>query len=66
MDLLQRICDDKRKHVEARKSEHPMPELVRAAAKADPPRGFAARLESIAEAGSYAVICEMKPTRLWC
>jgi indole-3-glycerol phosphate synthase len=62
MNTLQRICADKRKHIAARKAERPLQALARDAEKAGPPRGFAARLQDVAEAGNFALICEMKRT----
>jgi len=60
MNTLERICADKRKDVAARKAERPLAALGREAEKAEPARGFAARLREVAEGGNFAVICEMK------
>lgn len=60
MNLLEKICADKRKHVEAMKAKYPLTELIQSANRADAPRGFAARLEEAGEAGTLALICEMK------
>ncbi len=60
MNTLAQICADKRRHVAGRKAERPPAVVAREAAKADPTRGFADRLTEVAEAGRFAVICEMK------
>lgn len=60
MNLLEKICADKRKHVEAMRAGRPLAELIQSAKRADPPRGFAARLEEAGDAGKFALICEMK------
>lgn len=60
MNQLEKICADKRKHVDAMKAQHPPAEMARAAACMDPPRGFLRRLEAVADAGQYPLICEMK------
>jgi indole-3-glycerol phosphate synthase len=60
MNTLEKICADKRRHVAARVAERPLATVSREAEKAQPPRGFAARLEEVGESGSYALICEMK------
>ena len=60
MNALDRICADKREHVAARKAERPLSELRREAERAQPPRGFAARLREVGDTGNFALICEMK------
>jgi len=60
MNLLEKICADKRKHVAAMKAERPLAALAQSAKRAEPPRGFAARLEEVADGGKFALICEMK------
>jgi indole-3-glycerol phosphate synthase len=58
--ILQKICDDKRRHVAARKhavSEH---ELRERAAAAEPPRGFARALQTAHRSGRYGLIAEIK------
>lgn len=59
-NALDRICADKRKHVATQKAVKSLEALTREAEKLPPPRPFAQRLMSVAEAGRYAVICEMK------
>lgn len=60
MNALDRICADKRRHVAARKAARPLAELEHEAKRAQPPRGFAARLKEVGGTGSFALICEMK------
>ncbi len=60
MNLLEKICADKRKHVAAMKAERPLAALAQSAKGAEAPRGFAARLEEVADGGNFALICEMK------
>lgn len=59
-DVLQRICDDKRAFVAARKAETPLSSLEAAAAAADPARGFHRALADQAAVGRYGLICEIK------
>jgi len=59
-DVLQRICADKRHHIEASKDRVPQAEIERRAADASPPRGFAARLKSVTDSGHYGLITEIK------
>ncbi|HNB27352.1 MAG TPA: indole-3-glycerol phosphate synthase TrpC [Alphaproteobacteria bacterium] len=62
-DVLAKICADKRTHVAESKARRPLSE-IRAAAearnRADPPRGFRARLERVVKAGSFGLIAEIK------
>lgn len=59
-NALDRICADKRKHVATQKAVKQLEALRDEAEKLPPPRPFAQRLMNVAEAGRYAVICEMK------
>ena len=59
-DVLDRICADKRRHIEARKAEVPLAELERRAAETEAPRGFAPALLRAREAGRYGLIAEIK------
>jgi indole-3-glycerol phosphate synthase len=59
-DTLARICADKRRHVERRKTERPLADLERAARAATAPRGFADRLAAEVTAGRYGLIAEIK------
>ncbi len=58
-NALENICDDKRRHIAERKSHQPMSQLVAAAERATPPRGFAAALFA-ASANGYGLIAEIK------
>lgn len=58
-NALEKICDDKRRHIAERKTRQPMSQLVAAAERATPPRGFAAALFAAAAAG-YGLIAEIK------
>jgi indole-3-glycerol phosphate synthase len=58
-NALEKICDDKRRHIAERKSHQPMSHLVAAAERATPPRGFAAALFGAA-ANGYGLIAEIK------
>jgi indole-3-glycerol phosphate synthase len=58
-NALENICDDKRRHIAERKSHQPMSQLVSAATRATPPRGFAAALFA-ASAKGYGLIAEIK------
>ena len=59
-NALERICAEKRRHVAARKAARPIEALTREAEKLPPPRPFATALTTVADAGRFAVICEMK------
>ncbi|MBI1179604.1 MAG: indole-3-glycerol phosphate synthase TrpC [Alphaproteobacteria bacterium] len=59
-DVLAKICADKRAHVARRKAERP-PSAVEADARdASPVRGFTASLRSMADAGRFGLIAEIK------
>lgn len=62
-DVLAKICADKRQYIADRKAVQPLSEM-RATAEArnrsDPPRGFRAGLESVARAGRFGLIAEIK------
>jgi indole-3-glycerol phosphate synthase len=58
-DVLERICDDKRHHVETLKSERPLSEMMTLATKGPTPRGFAAQLKERSATG-YGLIAELK------
>lgn len=59
-DVLQRICDDKRRFVEARKAALPLAELKRRLDGLPPTRGFAAALRRCVAAGGWGLIAEIK------
>lgn len=59
-DTLARICADKRRHVAARRKALPPAALEERARAAPAPRGFAAALAAVAEAGGLALIAELK------
>jgi indole-3-glycerol phosphate synthase len=58
-NALDKICDDKRRHIAEQKSRRPMSQLVAAAERATPPRGFADALFTASENG-YGLITEIK------
>lgn len=59
-DVLRRICEDKRAHVDGRRRERPLDELLRAAKEADEPRGFRASLRQAVAQGRFGLIAEIK------
>ena len=59
-DVLASICDDKRAHVAASKSERPLSQVTNAAKSAEPPRGFARALSNAVDGGGYGLIAELK------
>ena len=59
-DVLQRICNDKRAFVAARKAAVPLETLERQARAAPKPRGFHRALAEHAGPGDYGLICEIK------
>jgi indole-3-glycerol phosphate synthase len=59
IDILARICDDKRAHVARRKAAVPLTELESRAKVASPARGFAAALQTASSKG-YGLIAEIK------
>ena len=59
-DVLARICDDKRRHVAARKRAVSQAALAERAQAVEPPRGFAQALSAVADTGRPALIAELK------
>ena len=59
-DILRRILEAKRIEVERARALVPLEQVRERAARADPPRGFAAALRAKAAAGKPAVIAEIK------
>ncbi|MDG2032753.1 MAG: indole-3-glycerol phosphate synthase TrpC [Rhodospirillales bacterium] len=59
-DVLEKICADTRQFVAARKSAVSEAELSDLAAAQTAPRGFAARLQTAADAGGFGLIAEVK------
>ncbi|MGI9452471.1 MAG: indole-3-glycerol phosphate synthase TrpC [Geminicoccaceae bacterium] len=59
-DVLAKICDIKRKDVQARRVAAPLAELEAKAADAPPPRGFINAIDKTIEAGRLALIAEIK------
>jgi indole-3-glycerol phosphate synthase len=59
-DILQRILATKRQEVEMARAAVPLAELEQRARAASPARGFAAALHAFVEAGTPAVIAEIK------
>ena len=59
-DVLERICEAKRTHVDELKTRHPLSEVYDRALAASPPRGFAAALQAARAAGEYGLIAEIK------
>jgi len=59
-DVLQRICDDKRRHIAARREAMPQAQVEAAARAASAPRGFADRLAGRVADGGYGLIAEIK------
>ncbi|MCW8969941.1 MAG: indole-3-glycerol phosphate synthase TrpC [Rhodospirillales bacterium] len=59
-DVLERICADKRDHVEACKTNHPLSAVEADARRATPTRGFADALKSSVSGGRYGLIAEIK------
>lgn len=62
-DVLAKICADKRQHIADRKTARALSELRAAAEarnRADPPRGFRARLERVIRSGRFGLIAEIK------
>ncbi|MGY8961694.1 MAG: indole-3-glycerol phosphate synthase TrpC, partial [Alphaproteobacteria bacterium] len=58
-DVLERICNDKRRHIETLKSERPLSDMATLATKGPTPRGFVAQLKKRSSAG-YGLIAELK------
>ena len=59
-DILTKICDDKREHIEQCKADSPLEEMIERAASAPKIRGFAARLEAFVAEGRTGLIGEVK------
>ncbi len=59
-DVLAKICDDKRRHIEARRRSLPFSDLEALAKSATPSRGFARALRNAVSAGRYGLIAEIK------
>jgi indole-3-glycerol phosphate synthase len=59
-DVLAKICDDKRQHIASRKRAAPLATIEEQARTAPAPRGFAAALTRVADAGGFALIAELK------
>lgn len=59
-NILKKICDDKRRHVAARKRAVSESELRERAAAAGPPRGFVRALKTALQSGRYGLIAEIK------
>ncbi len=60
IDILSRICADKRAHVTACRARRPLAALEAAARSAPPPRAFAAALRRAAAQLGYGLIAEIK------
>ncbi|MDF3073395.1 MAG: indole-3-glycerol phosphate synthase [Alphaproteobacteria bacterium] len=59
-DVLTRINDDKRRHIQSRKAFSPLQQQIEMAERALPPRGFAKALRAQMAAGRYGLIAEIK------
>ncbi|MCP4395183.1 MAG: indole-3-glycerol phosphate synthase TrpC [Alphaproteobacteria bacterium] len=59
-DILKKICDDKREHVEQNKGIVPLNILNELISRQEPCRGFAASLSAKVDAGGYGLIAEVK------
>ncbi|MDD3371891.1 MAG: indole-3-glycerol phosphate synthase TrpC [Alphaproteobacteria bacterium] len=59
-DILQKICADKRAHIETARLSAPFEEVHRAALRSPPPRGFSKALRQKAEIEGKAFIAEIK------
>lgn len=59
-DILKKICGDKLEHIAECKRQRPESQLVEDVRNVLPTRGFAAALNNKVEAGSYALIAEIK------
>ncbi|NQV58593.1 MAG: indole-3-glycerol phosphate synthase TrpC [Alphaproteobacteria bacterium] len=59
-DILDRICADKRRHIQARKAERPLAQVEAAAKAASPVRGFATALRTAVNEGRFGLIAEVK------
>ncbi|MDH5188210.1 MAG: indole-3-glycerol phosphate synthase TrpC [Rhodospirillaceae bacterium] len=62
-DILEKICTDKREHIERKKAERPIDELINAVKitnKNNPSRGFISALRAKVSLGHYGLIAEIK------
>ena len=59
-DVLAKICEDKRRHIEAQRRDRPLSDLEAEAKSAEPPRAFARALREAVTAGRYGLIAEIK------
>ena len=59
-DILERICTDKRLHIEACKAERSLAEVEAVAKTASPVRGFVNALRGAVDAGRFGLIAEYK------
>ena len=62
-DILEKICADKRQHIERKKTERSLDEVIDAANvanKNNPTRGFIGALEAKVSLGHYGLIAEIK------
>ena len=59
-DILKRICNDKRAHVNTCMKYRTLESIEEAAKEASPPRSFANRIKAITDAGHYGLIAEVK------
>ncbi|MGY8936249.1 MAG: indole-3-glycerol phosphate synthase TrpC [Alphaproteobacteria bacterium] len=58
-DILEHICNDKRRHVADLKAQRPLEEMQRLATQGPTPRGFATQLKDRSSVG-YGLIAELK------
>ena len=65
-DVLAKICEDKRRHIEAQRRNRPLSDLEAEAKSAEPPRAFARALREAVTAGRYGLIAEIKLLPLRC
>ncbi|HUN52160.1 MAG TPA: indole-3-glycerol phosphate synthase TrpC [Candidatus Sulfotelmatobacter sp.] len=59
-DVLEQICEEKRRETARRQAARPLAEVMAAARAAPPPRGFARQLRAAAAGGGYGLIAEIK------
>ena len=59
-NALTQICDDKREHIAAQKTQHKETDLLARAVGQDPPRGFRAALEDASSGAGFGLIAEIK------
>jgi indole-3-glycerol phosphate synthase len=60
IDVLSRICAEKRREVSRRRAAQALAEIEAAAREAPPPRGFIQRLRAARAEGRYGLIAEIK------